>query len=106
MLQGEHSAILLTFIKLPLSLRSLFYKCIYFLVAVLHRFYCRSTKAKDFKRKIVYIFLPIGLNMCFCTQKSCFIEMVFLSTDNICLLNRIQKNYSIMPNLSRNLILV
>ena len=53
MLQGEHSAILLIFIKLPfakcchphkikslltyLLLRSLF---VYFLVAVLHRFYC------------------------------------------------------------------
>ena len=35
MLQGEHSAILLTFIKLPFVNKTLF------LVAVLHRFYCK-----------------------------------------------------------------
>ena len=38
--RGEHSAILSTFLKLPLilSLRSLF--CLFLRVAVLHRFYC------------------------------------------------------------------
>ena len=41
MLQGEHSAILSTFIKLPFVIRSLF--CLS-LVAVLHRFYCIKTK--------------------------------------------------------------
>ena len=40
MLQGEHSEILSTFIKLPLSLRFLF---VYFWVAVLHRFYTGFT---------------------------------------------------------------
>ena len=37
MLKGEHSAILLTFIKLPFSIK-IFVLSI--LVAVLHRFYC------------------------------------------------------------------
>ena len=38
MLQGEHSAILLTFIKLPFVIKIFCF--IYFGVAVLHRFYC------------------------------------------------------------------
>ena len=39
MLQGEHSAILSTFIKLPFDIR--IFVCL-FLVAILHRFYCIS----------------------------------------------------------------
>ena len=38
MLQREHSAILLTFIKLPFVLKIMFF--VYFRVAVLHRVYC------------------------------------------------------------------
>ena len=37
MLQGEHSAIFSTFIKLPFVIKIIF---VYFWVAVLHRFYC------------------------------------------------------------------
>ena len=37
MLQGEHSAILSTFIKLPFVFKICF---VYFWVAILHRFYC------------------------------------------------------------------
>ena len=38
MVQEGHSAILLTFIKLPFVIKIFFFVC--FLVAVLHRFYC------------------------------------------------------------------
>ena len=37
-----------------------------------------------FEQKIVIIFLPISLNMCFGAQKNRLIEMVLLSTYNIC----------------------
>ena len=39
---------------------------------------------KFYELKIVIIFLPINLNMCLGAQKNHLIEMVLLSTHNIC----------------------
>ena len=39
---------------------------------------------ENVQRKIVSIFLPISLNMCFGCSKDRFIETVILSTHNIC----------------------
>ena len=39
---------------------------------------------KNFQRKIVYIFLPIKLNMCYGAKTNRLIETVLLSTHNIC----------------------
>ena len=40
--------------------------------------------SKIFKRKIVIIFLPISLNICFGCSKNRLIETVLLSTHSIC----------------------
>ena len=37
-----------------------------------------------YERKIVIIFLPINLSMCFAAQKNRLIETVLLSNHNIC----------------------
>ena len=39
---------------------------------------------KKFQRKIVNIFLPIIFRICFGAQKNHLIDMVLLSTHNIC----------------------
>ena len=39
----------------------------------------------SFERKIVKIFLPNSLNICFGTQKNSLNETILLSTKNICL---------------------
>ena len=39
---------------------------------------------KIFEHKIVNIFLPINLNICFGCSKKRLIEMVLLNTHNIC----------------------
>ena len=49
---------------------------------LLHRF--RYTKLLS-EGKIVIIFLPICFNVCLGAQKNHLIEMVLLSTHNICL---------------------
>ena len=48
MLQGEHSAILSTFIKLPFVIKIFCF--VFFRVAVLHRFYCRKNKFLTFQK--------------------------------------------------------
>ena len=55
MLQGEHSAILLTFIKLPFVIK--IFVLIFFGVAVLHRFYCTIMKKIPNESKLIYILL-------------------------------------------------
>ena len=52
MLQGEHSAILLTFIKLPFVIK--IFVLSFFGVAVLHRFYCTIMKIVPNESKLIY----------------------------------------------------
>ena len=47
---------------------------------------------ENFWAKIVIIFLPISLNICFGAQKNRLIETVLLSTHNICFRWEIKKN--------------
>ena len=47
--------------------------------------------SKIFECKIVIISLPINLNIFLGAQKNCLIEMVFLSTHNICFVWEIRK---------------
>ena len=51
LMQGEHSAILSTFIKLPFVIKICF---VYFWVAVLHRFYCTFTMVNVLKNLIIF----------------------------------------------------
>ena len=75
MLQREHSAILSTFIKLPfvikifvLSIFEWLFDTGFTLQARIQEDIC-SDMQKKFLHKIVNIFLPIGLNMCFGCSK-------------------------------------
>ena len=45
---------------------------------------CLEPHKKHLECKIVIVFLPMNLNMCFGAQKNHLIEMVLLSTNNIC----------------------
>ena len=78
MLQGQHSAILLTFIKLPFVIKTFF---VYFRVAAKNRFYCNRNQYKSHYFCVIYFSTAYVVG----TQKN-HLEMVLLSTHNICML--------------------
>ena len=69
MLKGEHSAILWTFFKLPVVVKTFVF--VYFWVAVLHRFYCiqgcyslrKKIQDKGFQGEEFFFFFEYFLKM-------------------------------------------
>ena len=80
MLQEEHSAILVTFIKLPFVIKIFF---VYFWVAILQRFYSTIySTLQDFQQRHLNPFQPNGLAYPYQYATLCFFH-VLAATGNI-----------------------